>query len=120
MLEFILQLFGGRGAGSGNKGGSAPGASAAGMTGSGQNGSLTISDLVKSGKTFDVLDTALYDNSDKFVNRIIDAVAGLRKGKNTEVKTVAFTDINKDREVTIRIGWSDGTTDTKTLNKKKK
>ena len=70
MFKLLLQLFGGRGAGSGNKGGHGVGGSAAGMKGSGKNGMLTVSDLVASGKTFDKDDEALMKNQAQQYRRL--------------------------------------------------
>ena len=117
MLDFILQLFGGRGAGSGNKGGHAPGGSAAGMTGSGKDGMLTIMDLIRSKKVFDIIDDALWDKTGALQHEIITATTKLMKSNRARPETIQFKDVNKTtRDVTISVGWDDGTTSTKVYN----
>lgn len=122
MLELILQLFGGRGSGSGNKGGGhQAGVSAAGMTGTGKNGILTVSDLVKSGKTFDKEDPALYEKSGPTVQKIIEHLNTLKDKDRHVVDTVQFTHVNKESgDVTVKIGWTGGKVTEKTYHTKKK
>lgn len=121
MFKLLLQLFGGRGAGSGNKGGHGVGGSAAGMKGSGTNGMLTVSDLVASGKTFNKDDEALYEKSGPTVHKIIDWLVEQKDKNDSRVQTVTFTHVNKDTGVVgIKIGWDDGHSTNKTFNTKKK
>lgn len=106
MLEFILQLFGGRGAGSGNKGGSGGDKNMFGnVQPSSSNGLYTPSDLVKTGKTFKLDSDALYDKSTSAVKRIISAAYNLDR----DAQAIKFIDVDRAAgTVTVKIKLSDG------------
>ena len=75
MLELILQLFGGRGSGSGNKGGTGGGGkNAFGVQPTGDRGKYSVGDLVKSGKVFAADDDRVTEHSEPIVSHAVAAV----------------------------------------------
>ena len=75
MLKFILQLFGGRGAGSGNKGGAGgSGTNGFGVKPTGANGKFSVGDLVKGGKTWAADNDVLVHRSEATVGHAVSAV----------------------------------------------
>ena len=116
MLELILQLFGGRGAGSGNKGGSGGGGkNDFGVQPTGMDGKFTVGDLVKGGKTWSADNFNLTERSVPTVAHAISAVyAAVEKPK-------ALKFVKSDgRTFTVVVKSEDGSLTTITMRSAKK
>ena len=116
MLEFLLQLFGGRGAGSGTKGGSGGGGkNDFGVQPTGAKGKFSVGDLVKSGKTFAADNVNLTERSEPLVSHAISAIYAAVK----EPKSLKFVK-SDGKTFTVVVKSTDGSLTTITMRSAKK